>query len=70
MRFYNDKINEIKSEIKTQINKTEDVVVKIKLEEVGKLLTEIDKNQKVKTNNLVDLLQYFELLEELKHTNG
>lgn len=70
MRFYNDKINEIKSEIKTQINKTTDAVVKIKLEEVGKLLTEIDKNQKVKTNNLVDLLQYFELLEELKHING
>jgi hypothetical protein len=42
----------------------------MKLEEVGKLLTEIDKNQKVKTNNLVDLLQYIELLEELKHTNG
>jgi hypothetical protein len=70
LRFYNDKINEIKSEIISQTNKTTDIVVKIKLEEISKLLIEINKNQKVKTDNLVDLLQYFELLEELKKING
>jgi len=34
------------------------------------VFVEINKNQKVKTDNLVDLLQYFELLEELKKING
>lgn len=68
--FYNSKINELKSEIKSQINKTTNEVVKIKLREVSKLLVEVNKTQKVKTDNLIDLLQYFELLEELKLTNG
>ena len=30
-----------------------------------KLLVEMDKNQKIKDNNLIDLLQYSELVEEL-----
>ena len=42
--------------------------VKIKLVEVYKLLTELKKTDKVNTDNLVDLLQYYELIKEIKLT--
>ncbi len=42
---------------------------KIKLVEVNKFIVEIGKNKKINNENLVDLLQYCSLLEELKSTH-
>jgi hypothetical protein len=64
--FYNGKINEIKSKLVSLNKKVTDKVTQIKIVEVSKLLTELDKNQKIKDDHLIDLLQYSELLEELK----
>ena len=64
--FYNDKINEIKSKLVSLNKKVTDKVTQIKIVEISKLLTELDKNQKIKDDHLIDLLQYSELLEELK----
>jgi hypothetical protein len=64
--YYNSKVNEIKSSLHKLITRVEDKATKIKLEEVVKLIKEVDKNQKVDEDNLVDLLQYYELLEELQ----
>jgi hypothetical protein len=64
--YYNSKISEIKKSLSLLISKIEDKATKIKLEEVTKLIKEIDKNQKIDEDNLVDLLQYYELLEELQ----
>ena len=66
--FYNNKINEIKSKLLLLNKKVTDKVTQIKIVEVSKLLTELDKNQKIKDDHLIDLLQYSELLEELKKT--
>jgi hypothetical protein len=63
--FYNGKINEIRSRLINLTKQVTDKVVQIKLNEVMKLLVEMDKNQKIKDNNLIDLLQYSELVEEL-----
>jgi len=63
--FYNNKIQEIKSTLNILNKKVTDKVVQIKLNEVSKLLIELDKNQKIKDNHLIDLLQYAELVEEL-----
>jgi hypothetical protein len=63
--FYNSKINEIRSRLTNLTKQVTDKVVQIKLNEVMKLLVEMDKNQKIKDNNLIDLLQYSELVEEL-----
>ncbi len=63
--FYNNKIQEIKSTLSVLNKKVTDKVVQIKLNEVSKLLIELDKNQKIKDNHLIDLLQYAELVEEL-----
>jgi hypothetical protein len=69
-KFYNDEVRFIKSEIKNQSKSTNSEVIKIKLNEVNSLLTELDKRTVIKNNHLVDLLQYYSLLEELKKANG
>ena len=68
--FYNNEIVQIKSDLKSQISKTKDQTIKIKLQEVIKYITELDKKSSIKSDNLVDLLQYHSLLEELATANG
>ena len=51
-------------------NLKEDEVVKIKLNEVSSLIKELDKRTVIKSDHLVDLLQYHSLLEELRKSNG
>ena len=68
--FYNNRIQELKAEL-ASINKTlTDKVIQIKLNEVLPLIVEIEKTQSIKNENIVDLLQYCELVEELKAANG
>jgi hypothetical protein len=68
--FYNTKINEIKSELNTLAKKVTDKVVKIKLNEVNNMLLPLGKVSKVGNDDLVNLLQYYALLEELVKANG
>ena len=64
--FYNLKINEIKKSLINEIKNVKDKATKIKLEEISKFVVEIDKRKGINSDNLVDLLQYYSLLEELK----
>ena len=67
--FYNIKTNEIKTSL-TELNKTvKDKATQIKIQEVVKILPTIDKTSKVKDDDLINLLQYYDLIEELKTTN-
>ena len=63
--IYNNKINEVKKILKLQANKVKDGATKIKLLEVVKLLKEIDKGSRISNDDLINLLQYYELTEEL-----
>ena len=63
--IYNNKINEVKKILKLQANKVKDGATKIKLLEVVKLLKEIDKGSRINNDDLINLLQYYELTEEL-----
>jgi len=68
--FYNNKIQQLREEL-TIINKNiTDKAVQIKLQEVLPLIVEIEKTQPIKNENIVDLLKYCELVEELKAANG
>jgi hypothetical protein len=68
--FYNNRIEMLKEEL-TKISKNiTDKAVQIKLQEVLPLIVEIEKNLPIKNENIVDLLQYCELVEELKAANG
>ena len=68
--FYNDKINELKSTLIENSKQVKDKVTQIKIEEVSKYLVELDKTDKVGNDNLVDLLQYYELIQEIKVANA
>ena len=68
--FYNNEVNFIKNEISSQTKVTKSEVIKIKLNEVSSLIKELDKKTVIKSDHLVDLLQYHSLLEELKKANG
>ena len=68
--FYNSEVKYIQEKLTAEIKKTNDKAVKIKLQEVSKLIVELDKRCTVKSDHLVDLLQYHSLLEELTVANG
>jgi hypothetical protein len=68
--FYNSKINELKNTLNKEAKIIKDKATQIKITEVAKYLVELDKTSKVNNDNLVDLLQYFELVKEIKVANG
>ena len=68
--FYNNTIDKIKSNLKGLTEGVEDKAIQIKLTEVNKLLKPLGKVSSVGNNDLINLLQYCELLEELQTTNG
>lgn len=68
--FYNTKIEELKTKLTTLSPKIADKAVQIKLDEVIKLLTPLSKSHKVNDDNLINLLQYYELLNEIKNIHG
>jgi hypothetical protein len=64
--FVNDNFKVIKLEL-TKLNKTvTDPTTKIKINEVASMVKPIEKTQNVKDENLVSLLQYYQLIDELK----
>ena len=68
--FYNTKITEIKTTLTKQVKKVTDKAIQIKLNEVNNMLSPLGKTAKVGNDDLVNLLQYYELLEELTKVNG
>ena len=68
--FYNTKVNEIKKSLLVINKKVTDKAVQIKINEVVKILPILDKTSKVKNDDLVNLLQYYELLEEIIKVHG
>ena len=66
--IYNNESNNIKSTLTLQAKKVKDSATKIKILEVIKLLREIGKNDKIINEDLINLLQYCELTEELSKT--
>jgi len=68
--FYNEKVNILKNILSEQSKNIKDKATKIKIQEVAKLLTELNKTDKIDNDNLVDLLQYYELVKEIQVANG
>jgi hypothetical protein len=68
--FYNTKIGELKASLNEEAQNVKDKATQVKITEVAKFLTELSKSDKVNTDNLVDLLQYYELVNEIKLANG
>jgi hypothetical protein len=68
--FYNTKVVEIKEELTELTKKVTDKATQIKLNEVNKMISPLGKTSNVGNDDLVNLLQYFALLEEIEKVNG
>ena len=68
--FYNGKVEILQEILNKESNNIKDKATKIKITEVAKLITKLGKNDRVDTDNLVDLLQYYELVKEIQVANG
>tara|TARA_R110000744_G_scaffold7815_2_gene26788 strand:+ start:772 stop:1629 length:858 start_codon:yes stop_codon:yes gene_type:complete len=68
--FYNTRINSLKETLVNLTPLVSDEVVKIKLNEVASLLIELDKTSPVDSDNIINLMQYVSLIEEIKKANG
>jgi len=68
--FYVNKINEIKEELTVLNQKTKNQTTKIKIDEIINIIQTPAKNAKINDNDLVDLLQYYDLINELETVNG
>jgi len=68
--FYTNKVTEIKNELATLNKKTKNQATKIKIDEIITVINPPAKNAKITDNDLVDLLQYYDLINELETVNG
>lgn len=68
--FYNGEVSKIKESLTVLNKQVEDKAVQIKINEVVNLIEELDKTAKVTSDNIVNILQYLELVEELKAAHG
>jgi hypothetical protein len=64
--YLNNQLDTIKNELTTLKESTKDQVVKIKLEEVLKFIKPIKENQSIKDEMITGILQYLDLIDELK----
>lgn len=62
----NEELEKISKEVETLKSKVNDEIVKIKLDEVHKIIRPLDKKTRIDDNHIVNLLQYYELVNELK----
>jgi hypothetical protein len=65
--FVNSNFNSIATELAKLSKTVTDKTIQIKINEVTNLLKPLDKNQSVKDDNIVALLQFHELIAELKN---
>ena len=68
--FYNNKILDLRSTLKEITKNIKDKATQVKITEVTKFLTELKKTDKVGDSNLVDLLRYYQLVNEIQIANG
>jgi|TARA_R110000796_G_scaffold146472_1_gene263195 hypothetical protein len=68
-KFYNQKITELKNTLNIEAKSIKDKATKIKITEISKFLTELNKTDNFNNDNLVDLLQYYDLVNEIKTAN-
>ncbi len=64
--FVNEELSNIEKGLTKLKSKVEDQIIKIKLEEVVKSITPLKNTEKVSDSHLVSLMQYYDLVSELR----
>lgn len=62
----NEELSNLQKEVNSLLAKVKDEVVKIKLEEVLKSIKPLSNKDKIKDSHLVNLMQYYDLVNELR----
>lgn len=68
--FYNSNISKLKKELIYLNENVKSKTVKLKINEILPLMTEIDKSRFIKNKDLINLMQYNDLVENLKEVNN
>jgi hypothetical protein len=68
-KYLNERVIEVKAELTRLSKSTPDKVLKIKLQEVLKLVKPLDENKSIKDEQIVGILQCYDLIEEIKRAN-
>lgn len=63
----NEELNKIASAVRNLSSKVKDEVVKIKLDEVAKNIKPLSNKERINDSHLVNLMQYYDLVNELKN---
>ena len=63
--YYNKRIIEVRKTLKSKLEKPIEPVIRVKIEEVLKYILPRTKTQKVTNNCIVNLMQYYQLINEL-----
>jgi hypothetical protein len=64
--FYNTKVNEIKEHLLEMNSSVTNPAIQVKIKEVVNILPTLGKNDKAGDDQLINLLQYYQLIEELE----
>lgn len=68
--YLNDQLISIKNELVSIKESSKDKVIKIKLDEVIKFINPIKENQTIKDETITGILQYCDLIDELKNNDN
>ena len=68
--YINQEIKEVKKELTKYSKKVEDKAVAVKLNETKGMIKPLCKKTSVSDNNVINLLNYYELVNELKTIHG
>ena len=68
--FLNQEIKEVKKDLTKYSKKVEDKAVAVKLNETKGMIKPLDKKSFVSDDNVINLLNYYELVNELKNIHG
>jgi hypothetical protein len=68
--YLNAQLTSIKDELVSIKESSKDKVIKIKLDEVIKFINPIKENQTIKDETITGILQYCDLIDELKNNNN
>jgi hypothetical protein len=62
----NEEVEKIRAEVNELASKIKDEVVQIKLQEVLKSIKTLKKTEKISDNHLINLMQYYDLVNEMR----
>ena len=65
-KIVNEELEKIAKEVERLASRVKDSVVKIKLDEVSKAIKPISNKERITDNHLINLMQYYDLVNELR----